>query len=376
MFGGGTSIQPACVVLFSALVWACAPNKTGEGGPSTEEVRSAEQSILDGEADPVTESVYALFTQYGGRTRRCTATLVARNLFLTARHCLANEDVALTCGTGFPPLVEPSSVALTNAPDTGVEEAADYPVLRPTAIHTPESESYCGGDVALLETEPVDAIAPLGIEVEVMPRAGDDYRAVGYGVLGEFTGGEGVRRARGGLSVACVGRDCPSGVAETEFLSTVGACEGDSGGPAVSSNGLVIGVLSRGTAGCETNVYSSTVALREWLTSVAEEVTDDATALPLWATRPWEMAPPGGAGAGGETSDGSGTAGSRSAPDDACALKGSCPESAAVAGGSCSLGAPVSGSPAGLWLFLGGILLGCSRRDQWRSALGGVRVKA
>lgn len=376
MSGGGTSIQRACAVLFSTLVWGCAPNATGEGGTSTEEVRSAEQSILDGEADAATESVYALFTQYGGRTRRCTATLVARNLFLTARHCLASEDVALTCGTGFPPLVEPSSIALTNAPDTGVEEAADYPVLRPIAIHTPESETYCGGDIVLLETEPVDAIVPLGIEVEVSPRPGDGYTAVGYGVLGEFSGGEGVRRARGGLSVACVGHDCPPGVAETEFLSTVGACEGDSGGPAVSSNGLVIGVLSRGTAGCETNVYSSTVALREWLTRVAEEVTNAGAALPLWATRPWEVAPSGGAGAGGETSGGGGAAGSQSAADDPCALEGSCPESAAGAGGSCSLGAPVSGSPAGLWLILGGVLLGCSRRNQRRSALGGVRVKA
>lgn len=376
MFGGGTSMRLARLAQLSALVWACASNTTGEGGSSTEQVGSAEHSILDGEADAATEGVYALFTQYGGKTRRCTATLVARNLFLTARHCLASEDVALTCETSSPSLVEPSSVALTNAPDTGVEEAADYPVVRPRAIHTPESETYCGGDIALLETEPIDAIAPLGIEVEINPRAGDGYTAVGYGVLGEFTGGEGVRRAGRGLSVACVGHDCPPGVAETEFLSTVGACEGDSGGPAVSSSGLVIGVLSRGTAGCETNIYSSTVALREWLTSVAEEVTNDGTALPLWATRPWEVAPAGGGGAGGEPSGGDGTAGSRSAPDDPCALKGSCPESAAVAGGSCSLGAPVSGSPAGLWLFVGGVLFGCFRRRQRRSALGGVRVKA
>ncbi len=249
-------------------------------------------------------------------------------------------------------MVEPNAIDLTNAPETGAPEAADYPVLHPIAIHTPDGNEFCGGDLALLEVDPVDGVSPLDVEVETFPAAGDTYRSVGYGVLGEVSGGEGTRRALEGRSVSCVGGDCPSDVGveveENEFLGDTGGCEGDSGGPAIGGSGRVIGVLSRGRASCQTNIYSSTVAFREWLAHVAQEVTNAPAELPRWAELPREETPSGSAGAGGESA---GTAGAAGAGGDDGGVESDGDELLATARGGCTV---ARGSPGGVGSLGGG----------------------
>src|SRR6185369_3211784 len=88
-----------------------------------------------------------------------------------------------------------------------------------------------------------------------------------------------------GLSVACEPGSCGDGVESTEFRGETGICSGDSGGPALDSDGKVLGVVSRGGPDCSEPVYGSVTAWRDFIVQTAT----DAAALgnyeaPFWVT--------------------------------------------------------------------------------------------
>jgi hypothetical protein len=89
---------------------------------------------------------------------------------------------------------------------------------------------------------------------------------VGYGATNDSGDGPGTRRRRDGLAVECVGEACTEAdVLATEWMGEGGICNGDSGGPALDAGGQVMGVTSRGEAGCGLAVYGSTVGWAEWI---------------------------------------------------------------------------------------------------------------
>jgi hypothetical protein len=93
-----------------------------------------------------------------------------------------------------------------------------------------------------------------------------------------------VRRIREGLSIACAS-DCPGG-AESEWVGEAGVCGGDSGGPALDAGGRLIGVASRGAAGCVSPTYAS-LSDEGWGTSLRTAVqnaaADGDSPVPGWA---------------------------------------------------------------------------------------------
>src|SRR5262249_32191683 len=119
----------------------------------------------------------------------------------------------------------------------------------------PGGDSVCGRDVALIVlSECIDAksATPIAPDLDTDVARQETYAAVGYGVSHRGADDAGLRRRRDRLHVVCVGDSCGSGqIEEGEWRGDHGICSGDSGGPALDEDGHVIGVTSRGPAGCD-----------------------------------------------------------------------------------------------------------------------------
>jgi hypothetical protein len=263
------------------LLFACS------GEPLETATRSAD-AISGGTLDRTHRAVYQEFTRWpeDDRVSACTATLIAPNLLLTARHCVASgEHDQIMCGrAAFGPVVSGGSVAVTNS---AILDSSSV-FHRGAAVRVPsEGNDTCGFDVALLILEdliPGTEALPAVPRIDRNAVAGEPYVAVGYGQdeTGQQTPG---RMLRAGLSVACDVGSCPNfGVTATEFVGESGVCSGDSGGPALDADGKVVGVVSRGADPCEQPVYSSVASWSDWITATAL----DAAAAggydpPFWA---------------------------------------------------------------------------------------------
>jgi V8-like Glu-specific endopeptidase len=265
----------------------------GCGGSPTETVTSSQQAIIGGELDGEHTSVFGMVMHAGDEFSSCSATLIAPNLLLTARHCVSDDVVdPVICGRSdlgatFPP----ESVFATNA----MVFARDLEWLRTAEVHVPsEGSDTCGFDVALVvlsENVPAQVAVPSVPRIDREVEAGEVYVAVGYGI--DDLGSVGDRRMRGGLSVACEPGSCGYGVRVSEFVGETGVCPGDSGGPALDEAGKVVGVVSRGAADCSTPVYSTVTAWRELITEVATHAAAvGGYQAPFWVTSGVSEPPP------------------------------------------------------------------------------------
>lgn len=295
---------------------------------SDEQASSRAQAIAGGTTDVSHQNVFLLARESMTSAALCTATLIAPNLLLTARHCVAqgtSEDHVL-CGDSmlgdpFPP----SAFFTTNDPmprdHSAFFAAADVRVPG-------QGVDTCGYDVALIilkDNVPADISMPAipRIDREVMP--GEKYTAVGYGV-NEAGNPTGSRMELGDLSIECQPGSCGEGVESTEFRGETGICSGDSGGPALDADGKVVGVVSRGGPDCGTPVYSTVTAWHDFIIDTAK----DAAKLggydpPFWVTTglsdaPVVVTPDGAAGAAGAggANEPAGTGEGQACGDSAC----------------------------------------------------------
>jgi len=244
------------------LVAACLLAPLGCSAP--EAVGVAGDAIMGGTPDSADTSVVGIYDIKLNAI--CSGSLIAPDVVLTARHCVApvlNTDVngGISCGlTTFGPPYTPDHFIVTTRQDL-FDTSADRRVRE---VVTPPDTAFCGNDVAILflssSIVPPEAkpIVPR-IDEALVPMEG--YSAIGYGAIDDSPSGTGagMRRRRDGLFVKCVSDACPKGVnqpavTKTEWLGDQGVCHGDSGGPAVDSGARVIGVTSRGGAGCTTPI--------------------------------------------------------------------------------------------------------------------------
>lgn len=209
----------------------------------------------------------------------CTGSLIAPNVVLTAHHCVAdveNEDpqLGIVCSkTSFGPNYPATSMAVTTKSTMGDTKSAAYHKVT-EVITQAGNKLLCGNDQAILilaeNLDPAEARA-LVPRVDGEIAKNDEYYAVGYGATQDDQSGtgSGTRRRRDKLLIDCPGAECPnylkSSLTPVEFVGDQGICQGDSGGPAIDLQDRVIGITSRGGAGCTTPVYSDVFGVGQWV---------------------------------------------------------------------------------------------------------------
>ena len=216
-------------------------------------------TVSDGTQDYVV--VLATF-QNGVRTILCSATAVAPNLLLTARHCVSNAGSASACAadgtavTGAEVKSDRSASDLVVfvgkdgvAPDSSVEANG---ATHGSSLVVEDTTALCNNDIAFVVLQkPIDV--PIASIRLAAPTMAETVSAIGWGV--DATGNLAkTREVRTGISLIGIGPgqypDEPSyGYGTSEFMVGESTCAGDSGGPAIATTGAVVGVDARGGNG-------------------------------------------------------------------------------------------------------------------------------
>jgi secreted trypsin-like serine protease len=171
---------------------------------------------------------------------RCTASLIADHLLLTAAHCLVEGGAELCAEIE----IEGGS-SIVRVVDTFVHPAFD--VLEPMA-------SRFQNDVAVLGLALPVSLRPVELDLGTSAQQGDRVRVVGYGRTGAGEHDEGVKRGAE-MSV--------SSTTDLQFTLTGSAlpCVFDSGAPVLSIlTGRQIGVVSSGDAECVSHATAVSVS--------------------------------------------------------------------------------------------------------------------
>ena len=236
----------------------------GDSEPSRETPRATSQAVVGGSVDTTRPDV--LFVQDDTAAGfRCTATLIAPNLVITARHCVGKRSTGTTpCKGGA---TNEGAQSLPNY-QGNVEAAPMYfsaapgaPLLaRGKTIFDDGATTTCAHDLALIELDrSIAGITPSELRRAVLI-AGEPLVAMGFGWTDRNASVNATQRMKGNTTALALGPTVhsfkpfgdasmasqPLAIAAGEVGVGGITMTGDGGGPAFDATGRIAALVSRG----------------------------------------------------------------------------------------------------------------------------------
>ena len=254
------------------LALACS-SPVGDGTAPTIAANDAvHPTILNGTASDDAQNAVVMLVVIDPVTNQrlgiCTATMIASNLALTARHCVSkNNGDSVACDADGTPIVggeiqndyDPAQLFLFTGKDRPLY-VGDTPPFDPTKwtpsgqgaeLITDKATNLCNHDIALIRLKaPIPNNPVAAVRLDGNETVGEKLTTVGWGVsTAEIEPTH--RQTRTGVSVKRVGPSPSIPIlTPNEFLFDESICLGDSGGPVFDTGtGAIVGVVSRGGNG-------------------------------------------------------------------------------------------------------------------------------
>lgn len=261
----------------------------------------------------------------GSHTSRCTATLVAPNLVITAKHCVvefSSEPFSCTSEGELTPgsrggvmgaLLAPENISIGVGRDPGLNPE---PSAVGVQIFSTETPSICRNDIAmvLLDRQVFDVpIRPMRLGRG--NSRGDLLRVVGYGldensVFGKRNTLSGQRIAQVGESVFLADADADPVPPRTFMTAGPSLCIGDSGGPALTENEAITAVWSQLVGECgDQDARNFFTQIAPFEDTIVEPAFEAAGAEPLPEIETGSGGSPATEGGAGGEPSGSGASG-------------------------------------------------------------------
>jgi uncharacterized protein (TIGR03382 family) len=289
----------------------------------------------------------------------CSGSLLAPNLVLTARHCIAqigddpmNQQVDCSVSQFTEPIAA-NAVFVSTDTQPRTSNGTLYTVQEIREV--PGSSNVCGYDVALLilsSNVPSAAAGPIEPALGVSTKTNEGFTAVGFGLRDPSDSAgttAGTRMRFDSASVSCVGSACPVafGNERDEWVGNSPVCSGDSGGPALDSAGRVFGVASRGDSLCSYTLYSNVASWADFIRTGAQDAAvAGGYPAPAWAT---DVVTPvtgdAGTSSDGANAGGANSTGGVSSTGGANSTGGSAGETSGANAGGSSPTPPVQNMP-------------------------------